>query len=64
LFGCRFRVDVDWLDGNAVLRLPDHRAIHAHPAACDEQFGFAARADAQFGDAFGKADGIGHGRRD
>jgi len=62
LFVRMFRA-LDALVGHAELRFFDNDVRHPHPAACDEEFGLAARAGAQFGNAFGKADGIGHGER-
>ena len=56
-------VDFDALIGDAELRLLDDDAVDPHPAAADELLGFAARTAPQFGDAFGKADGFGHGGR-
>jgi len=61
LAGLGLGVDFDGLVSDAEVRFLDHDAIHFHPATGDELLGFAAGAGAQFGDAFGKADGVGHG---
>ena len=60
----RFAGEVDAVGGAYFLAEHGSLAVHAYPAAFDIGVGFAPRAEAEFGHAFGKAEGFLSGHAD
>ena len=62
-FGTGARQQFDALLLNLELRLLDHHAIDRYPASFNVLLGLAAGAAELLDEAFGQADGVGHGRQ-